>query len=190
MKELLISLNACEDAMIWAADKTWPEIFATCHRGDWLLWLFKKTNSGDLKLLTLAKGHCAATVKHLIKDKRSIAAVEAAIKFGNGEISRDELNAAAGATYAAADAAAAAAAAAAYAAADADAAAYADADADAYAAAAAAYAAAAADAAADAAAAAAADAAADAAAARKTNQLLTANIVRKYIPIDKWNIKL
>ena len=40
MKVLLEKLNACDDAKKWASDKTWKEIYETCHRGDWLLWLF------------------------------------------------------------------------------------------------------------------------------------------------------
>ena len=175
MKQLLIKLNACNEAMEWAGDKTWEEIYRTCHRGDWLLWLFKQTNPNDLRLLTLAKGHCANTVRHLMKDERSIKAVDAAIAYGEGRIDIEELNNAATTAdaYAAADAAA-------YAA-------YAtDAYADAYAAAAAAYAT-------DAAAAAyatAADAAAYAAAAdayayaRKKSQQETAEICRKYIPFE------
>jgi len=177
MKELLNKLKACQEAMEWAGDKSWQEIYNTCHRGDWLLWLFKRTNPDDLKLLTLAKGHCANTVRHLMKDKRSIKAVDAAIAYGEGKISREELDAAA---YAAADAAVANdapyAAYAADAAAAADDAAYAayDDDADA-------------DAAADAAAYA--NAAANAAdTAKKENQQLTADICRKYLPIEVWNI--
>ena len=200
MKQLLIKLNACNEAMEWAGDKTWEEIYRTCHRGDWLLWLFKQTNPNDLRLLTLAKGHCANTVRHLMKDERSIKAVDAAIAYGEGRIDIEELNNAATTAdaYAAADAAAyaayatdayadayAAAAAAAYAtdaAADA-----ADAYADAYVAAdAAAYAAAYADAAyaTDA------DAYAAAAAAKKNNQQQTADICRQYLPIKIWNINL
>jgi hypothetical protein len=171
----LIELGACSDAKEWAKDKSWQEIFTTCHRGDWLLWLFRKVNTDDLKKLTLAKAHCANTVRHLMKDDRSKNAIDVAIKFGNGEAALDELNAAA-------------AAAAAYAAADADADA---ADAAAYAAAAAdAYAAAAADAYAADAAAAADDDAAYAARkkAREENRMLTANICRQYLPIEIWNI--
>jgi hypothetical protein len=122
MKELLIKINACNEAKKWAGDKTWKEIYTTCHRGDWLLWLFKKTNPNDLQLLTLAKGHCVNTVRHLMKDEKSIAAVDAVIAFGEGQITREELDDAADADYAAAYAAADAAdaaAAAAYAAADA-----------------------------------------------------------------------
>jgi len=167
LQELLTKLDACDTATEWAQEKTIETIVAEVHRGDWLLWLAKKIDL-PIPLITLAKGKCAETVIHLMKDQRSKDAVKAAIAFGNGEISREELNACAAAAYAA-DAYAAAA----YAA-------------DAYAAAAAAAAAAAyaADAYAAAAAAAAADAAADAYAdadARKENQLKTANICREVL---------
>jgi len=196
IQEKLIELDACKEAQKWAMGKTWPEIFETCHRGDWLLWLFKRTNPKDLKVLTRVKAHCALTVCHLMKDQRSINACEVALKFADDQATCEELNAAAAdAADAAADAAdaadaaayaAAAYAAAAYAAADA----YADAAADAaaaYAAADAAYAAADAAADADAYADAAADAYADAAA-RTKNQKQTADICRKYLPIEIWSI--
>ena len=166
MKELLLKLKACGPAIDWAGDKTIEEIWATCHRGDWMLWLARKLNI-DKRVLTLAKGHCANTVRHLMKDERSIAAVDMAIKYGEGNATDSELAAAADAAY--------------------------DATADAYDAYAADYAtadAAAADAAAAAAAAAyaaAADAAYDATAdadARKQSQQATAEICRKYIPLD------
>ena len=153
-KQLLIELNACEDAREWADDKSIEEAVNTCPRGDWMLWLAKKVNVG-IRPLTLAKGKCANTVRHLMKDERSIKAVDSAIDFGNGLIEESELRDAY-AAYAAADAAYAAdAAAAAYAA-------YAAAYSAAYAADAAAY-------------------AADAAAARIKNQLLTADICREII---------
>jgi hypothetical protein len=206
MKDLLIKLDACHEAKDWANDKSWKEIYDTCHRGDWLLWLFKRTNPNDLQLLTLAKGHCANTVRHLLKDERSIKAIDVAIAFGEGKASREELAAAAAAVYAA-SAAAYAAYAAAYASAYAAyAAAYAAASASAadgyaassaadayaayaaYAAAAAPYVASSSYAAADAAYYAAADAADAASAAKKENQQLTADICRKYLPIEIWNI--
>ena len=167
MKDLLIKLNACNEAKEWAENKSWEEIYNTCHRGDWLLWLFKKTNPDDLQLLTLAKGHCANTVRHLMKDERSITGVDVAIAFGEGKATREELSAAAADANAAADAAYAATYAATYAA---DAATYA-----------ATYAA-------DAAAGAAAAATYADANAKKENQQLTADICRKYLPIEIWNI--
>ncbi len=118
-KELLIKLDACEEAREWARDMPIEEIVSTCHRADWLLWLAKKVDV-DLRLRTLAKGHCANTVRHLMKDERSLNAVDVAIAFGEGKATREELDAAAAAAADAADAAyAAVAAAAAAAAADA-----------------------------------------------------------------------
>ena len=159
-KDLLIELNACGPAIVWAEDKNIEEVLRDSYRGDWLLWLAKKLDL-PLNKLTLAKARCANTVIHLMKDKRSVDAVNVAEKFGLDECTLEELN---NAYDDAADAAADAAAAAAV-----------------YAAAAAAAADAAADAVYDAAYAAAADAAADAAAAaavyaRKNNQQHTSDI--------------
>jgi hypothetical protein len=189
LHEFLINKDACDEAKEWASNKSWNEIYNTCHRGDWLLWLFKKTNPNDLQRLTLAKGHCAATVLHLMKDERSKQAVNIAIAFGEGKSTQTELDAAADAAYgtffdaygaydAAPDAAYSA-----YTAAAADAsfavAAYAS------------YAVVAAYAADDAFAddAFADDASFDAAAAADAkNQLETADICRQYLPIEIWNI--
>jgi uncharacterized protein with PIN domain len=115
----LEKLSACSDAREWVAtQKNYKEAWQNCERGDWMLWLAKRLNVDDRKL-TLAKFKCANQVRHLMKDQRSIAALDAAEKYGKGEIGRDDLNAAYAAAYAAAAAAAyaAAAAAAAYAAA-------------------------------------------------------------------------
>ena len=194
---MLRKMRACDEAMYWQTGKSLEEIWNTCERGDWMLWLFSRVYKGDDTLLYLIAGHCANTVRHLMKDERSSAAVDAAIAYGECRIEKDELRkaaaAAAAAAYADAADAAAVAAAAAYAAdaADAaDAAAVADAAAaDAAAAAAvadAADAAAVADAAAaDAAAAAAvADAAAAVADARSLNRKQTADIVRQFVSIE------
>jgi len=106
-KEYLKSLNACEPAIDLAGDKPIEQIVAECHRGDWLLWLAKKCGV-ELQPLTLAKGHCANTVRHLMTDERSLKAVDVAIAFGEGKATREELDtAAADAATAAYDAAAA-----------------------------------------------------------------------------------
>ena len=181
LKEFLIKHKACSDGFEFAKDLTLEQFLNTCERGAWILWLFKRTNPKDKRARVLANAHCANTVRHLMKDQRSLNAVDIAIKFGNNDATEQELfdaAVAAAAAYAAADDADAEAAAAAYDAADA---AY-DAP-DAFAADAAAYAAACAytvDA-----------AAADAAyvAAQKANQKMTADICRKYLPIEIWNNK-
>lgn len=187
-QELLTSLNACTDAKEWASNKTWEEVYRDCSRGDWMLWLFQKTNPDNLKELTLAKGHCANTVRHLMKDNRSIKAVDTAIAFGEGKATIEELDSADAASIAAGGYAAAAAG---------SAAGYDAGYAAGYAAAGAAGAAAAAAydsgyaGSAGYAAAAASSAAGSAAGyiAIKENQQLTADICRKYLPIEIWNIK-
>jgi hypothetical protein len=100
-KDLLIQLDACPTAREWAGDMPIEEVVATCHRGDWLLWLAKRVDA-DLRLRTLAKGHCANTVRHLMTDERSLNAVDVAIAFGEGKATREELDAAAYTAYAAA----------------------------------------------------------------------------------------
>jgi hypothetical protein len=103
-------------------NKELSEAWATCDRGDWMLWYAKRVGV-NLRTLTAAKAECAALVLHLMKDERSRNAVEVARSYGRGEATDEELSAAdaaAYAAYAAADAAADAAAYAAYAAASAD----------------------------------------------------------------------
>ena len=189
LKNFLKEHNACKDGYIFAKDLTLEQFLDTCPRGDWILWLFARMNPESLKELTLAKGHCANTVRHLMKDNRSVQAVDAAIKFGEGKICKKELDKAASAAYSIdytpAYAAASAASAAYYSAASAAySAAYADADVFA-----AASAHASAYSAAYSAAASAASAAYSAAysAARTQHQKKTANICRKYLPIEIWN---
>lgn len=89
-KDLLIEFNACNEARIWTKDKTIEEVVETCHRGDWLLWLGKKLYL-PLNKMTLAKARCAKTVIHLMKDQRSVDAVNIAEKFGLDECTRQEL---------------------------------------------------------------------------------------------------
>ena len=197
--------GACKEAIFYVrTQKNYEEAWNNCPRGDWMLWIADKLQINK-RLLTLAKGKCAATVLHLMQDERSKDAVQAAIDYGNGLISDEELKnavAAARAAYhaayvayayaadavAVADAYAASAAAAAATVTDADAyAASAVADAAAGAAAANAYAA---SAVADAAAANATAYAADTNAAREKNLQETADICRDLLTdevFNKWN---
>ena len=156
-KELLLSLDACHEAIMFAEGKTIKQAWEECPRGDWMLWFYKKQFPGDIRKLTLAKAYCANTVRGLMHDERSRYAIDVAIKFGYGFATPGKLKESAKAASAAADAAA-----------------YADAAASAHAAAhAAAY---------DAAHAAA--HAAAYAAAKKQNQLLTADICRQFLDIS------
>lgn len=139
--EIIAKLRPCaQGAAYLRKHKNLKTAWKHCQRGDWMLWLAAKVKV-PIKTLTLAKGLCANTVRHLMKDERSIAAVDAAIAFGRGKLSEEKLKLAASAAYATAYASAAFATAyAASAAAYASAAFAADTDATAYATAYAAYA--------------------------------------------------
>jgi len=89
-QELLEELNACGVARDWAAAKTIEEVVVECHRGDWLLWLASKVNV-DKRKFTLAKAHCANIVRHLMKDERSLNAVDIAMAYGQGEVEHEAL---------------------------------------------------------------------------------------------------
>jgi hypothetical protein len=108
----LENLRACGDAIEYVKTcKSAKDAWINCSRGDWMLWLAKRLCVDDRKL-TLAKASCANQVRHLMKDQRSLDALDACYRYANGEISREELNtyAHAYAAYAAAYAAYAAAA--------------------------------------------------------------------------------
>lgn len=167
-QEFLKEKMACEAAQKWAKGKTIEEVIDQCHRGDWMLWLAEKLQV-EKRLIVGTSGHCANTVRHLMRHEASRNCVDVCIRYGNGEATEDEL---AKAEDAAAAAAAVAFADAAWAAAWA----------------------AAADAAWAAAAVAAAARTADAAAARTAdaakNQMETADICREHLKkaiIEKWN---
>ena len=81
-KKTLIELDACEEAMIWICDKDFKTFYETCERGDWLLWLYARTNKEDLKGLILAKAHCAAYAA-------SYAAAASAAKTLNQQLTTD-----------------------------------------------------------------------------------------------------
>jgi hypothetical protein len=154
LKTFLEKRNACLNSFEFAKDLTLEQFLETCERGNWILWLFARTNPESLKELTLAKAHCANTVRHLMTDERSVKAVDVAIAFGEGRATKEELNvvahAAAHAAYSAAHAAYSAAASVASAAALADIYVY-------------------------------------AANAKKQNQKQTADICRKFLPIEIWD---
>jgi len=105
LEELLSKeqLNACTEAKEWAKGKTLQEVWKTCHRGDWMLWIAREMQGKEgwhtLRQITLAKALCAKLVVHLMADERSKKAVEVAEQFGLGKATREELDSAAIAAY-------------------------------------------------------------------------------------------
>lgn len=84
--------NPCKNGLeYYESQSDFETAWNNCKRGDWMLWIANRLNVDDV-LLTLAKAHCANTVRHLMKYQRSLDAIDAAIRYGNGEISRDELD--------------------------------------------------------------------------------------------------
>jgi len=119
-------LGACEDAVEWASQYKTPEkAWINCKRGDWMLWLLGKLagepGSDSRKPLVLAACECARLSLPYVKkgDKRPLKAMEVAEQWakGEGNITLEDVRAAAAsAAYSAASSAAYAAYAASYAA--------------------------------------------------------------------------
>jgi len=129
---ILSPLRPCRDAMDWA--RTQPDLataWATCPRGDWMLWLWDQYCGGPMddrrrplddrrRPLVLAACECARSTLPIFEaqcpnDKRPRAALELAERWGRGDpVTREALAssyasaASAAATYASAASAAAA----------------------------------------------------------------------------------
>ena len=101
MKYDISKYYPCDEAVKWYNKfKTSEEAWEKCPRGDWMLWIAHKLEINIYKLTT-AKYLCANTVRHLMKDQRSIDALEAAKLFGQKKIGKKKLKAAAVAAVAA-----------------------------------------------------------------------------------------
>lgn len=102
----------------FAANLDLEKFITSCKKGNWILWLFEALNKtcdkkpidffnlpksfsefidiypdfidDNYKLRILVAGHCANTVRHLMNDERSIQAVDVALKFGEDKATQDE----------------------------------------------------------------------------------------------------
>ena len=72
-----------------------------CDRGEWLGWLVDKIGI-DPRTRVLCAALCANEVRHLMRDQRSIDAVDVALKYGRGNATDEELYDANDAAYLAA----------------------------------------------------------------------------------------
>jgi len=89
-QEFLKGKLACPKAKKWAQGKTIEQAIDQCHRGDWLLWLAEKLKV-DKRLLAGTAGHCANTVRHLMKNEISERCVDFCILYSNGEATDKQL---------------------------------------------------------------------------------------------------
>jgi len=94
-KHILESLTACEEAIRWYSDKDSKEAWASCERGDWLLWIAANLRI-DRKLIVLAACDCAEQSLYLIPEgeERPKKAIETARAWARGEASLEEVKAA------------------------------------------------------------------------------------------------
>ena len=101
--------NACAAGQRWAIANcsSMQEAWDKCENPDWLIWIATRKDVLDDKSLRLFAVWCCRQVQHLMKDPRSIAAVDAAEQFANGLITVKQSASARNAAYAAAYAAAA-----------------------------------------------------------------------------------
>jgi hypothetical protein len=92
MKLDITPFNPCGEGIEYYESKqSSEEACNDCERGDWMLWIAAKLPIDD-RVLTKAKALCANTVRHLMKDKRSTDAVDAALRYADGKINREELD--------------------------------------------------------------------------------------------------
>ena len=107
LKEMFRKESACAEGVRWVGERDEKQMLADFERGDWCLWYFWRMRNTpgypDVKVITLVKVKCARLVQHLMKDQRSINALDVAERWANGEVTDDQL---ADAADAAADAAA------------------------------------------------------------------------------------
>ena len=87
--------RACADGYRWASEScaTLDDVWAMA-RPDWLIWVATRPGCLDDKTLRLFAVWCARQVQHLMTDHRSIAALDVAERYANGEATREELDAA------------------------------------------------------------------------------------------------
>jgi len=116
-QKLLTKLGACHEARHSANNKSLEEVWSTCERGDWLLWLAAKINIDRKLIVGICCDIAEKTLCHVpANEKRPSEVIRIARAWINGEATIEQvLSAAYAASAAAANAAYAAATYAAYA---------------------------------------------------------------------------
>jgi len=113
LKDELVDMKACPEAVEWVGDKTIEEAWTTCERADWMLWY--ASSKAPHALVVRAACACARMALRFVPDgeDRPRLAIEAAERWANNPTEENRAaagaaGAAGGAAWAAADAASAA----------------------------------------------------------------------------------
>ncbi len=102
-KEFCEATDACSEGRKFALKyQSMSEVWDNCPTANWLLWITDKTGRLDDRTLRLFAVWCARNTPlahgrktgNLITDPRSLAALDVAERFANGQASRGELAAA------------------------------------------------------------------------------------------------
>ena len=101
VKEKLIEMNACEEAVVWVGRRGLKKAWAECERADWMLWLcgkmVDKPGWPTRKKLTLIACDCASrALKHVTEgEDRPRKAIETARDWVKGKATIEQVRAAA-----------------------------------------------------------------------------------------------
>ena len=91
-QEYLSNINACSPARQWVGDRTFEQAWRECERADWMCWIIQYSGQFDRKTVVLLAATMANTVRHLMKDQRSIDAVDTALRYGRAVSTEEDLS--------------------------------------------------------------------------------------------------
>lgn len=94
MKSLTDKINQlqkCKESFDFCSGKTAEEMYQKCEKGEWILWAYSSLYPNDIKLITLVKGYIANSVRHLITNKICLNVIDTCIAFGEGKATLPQL---------------------------------------------------------------------------------------------------
>jgi len=100
LRDRLVKMGACEDAVAWVGDRDITAAWAECERADWMLWLAGRVVAR--KTVVLAACACARTALQYVPtgEDRPRVAIETAERWARGEATIAEVRSAANAANA------------------------------------------------------------------------------------------
>lgn len=84
LKDKLIKLGACSEAVYWVGDRDIKTAWAECERADWMIWYAGHTGV-DQKLIVLAACACARIALKYVPtgESRPLEAIKASEKWAD-----------------------------------------------------------------------------------------------------------
>ena len=99
---LLIDLDACHEAREWANGMSLAEVWRTCHRGDWMLWLAARYGDVPHKTIVAIACDCAEPALPFTNDPRPTQTLAVVRRWLKDEATIEEVRSAARAAESAA----------------------------------------------------------------------------------------